>query len=43
MTCACGHDRTDHANDAGRCHGVCHDSEYGTYNCVCPYYTEEKL
>ena len=41
--CACGHSGDDHQDNTGRCHGTCHDSEYGTYTCLCPYYTQEKL
>lgn len=43
MTCACGHDADEHRDRAGRCDGQWHDCEYGTYKCLCPYYTEEKL
>jgi len=41
--CACGHDADEHRDRAGRCDGQCHDSDYGNYKCLCPYYTEEKL
>jgi len=41
--CACGHHADQHRDHAGRCDGQSHDSDYGTYNCLCPYYTEEKL
>lgn len=30
---SCGHCASEHG--AGRCEGVCHDSEYGQYACMC--------
>lgn len=41
--CACGHPPEDHQHNTGRCAGQCHDTEYGEFKCVCPYYTQEKL
>jgi len=41
--CSCGHIAEDHQDGGGRCTGYCIDSHYGTYRCLCPYYTEEKL
>ena len=43
MTCACGHDADEHQFRTGRCEGKCFDPEYGQFNCLCPYVTEEKL
>lgn len=42
MTCQCGHDADTHHEKLGRCEGECIDTEYGTFRCLCPYYTEEK-
>lgn len=42
MTCQCGHDADTHYNGNGRCDEQCIDLVYGTYRCLCPYYTEER-
>ena len=41
--CACGHSHAEHQDGTGRCQGHSHDYQYGTFKCLCPYYTEEKL
>ena len=41
--CACGHSHAEHQDGTGRCQGHSYDTEYGTFKCLCPYYTEEKL
>lgn len=41
--CGCGHPTAEHQDAGGRCAGQCFYSRYGTYRCLCPYYTEEKL
>lgn len=43
MTCSCGHDADEHTDRTGRCEGDCYDPEYGRFNCLCPYFTQEKL
>lgn len=40
--CICGHDRHEHRDTGGRCTGHSIDKRYGTYACVCPYYTQER-
>jgi len=41
--CACRHSGGEHQDGGGRCEGQCVDQIYGTYRCLCPYYTEERL
>lgn len=43
LDCSCGHQPDEHQDATGRCEGQCVDSDYGTYNCLCSYYTREKL
>ena len=33
--CTCGHLPAEHSGKYRRCEGVCHDSEYGQYACMC--------
>ena len=40
--CQCGHGTDTHHEQLGRCEGQCYDADYGTFRCLCPYYTEEK-
>lgn len=39
----CGHTAAEHQDGAGRCRGESYDPIYGTYRCLCPYYTQEPV
>ncbi len=41
-SCECGHGSDEHCDGLGRCVGECFDSDYGTFNCLCPNFIEEK-
>lgn len=36
----CGHPAAEHENGAGRC-AATNTDYYGSWRCLCPYYTEE--
>lgn len=36
--CTCGHLPGEHSGKYGRCEGMCHDSDYGQFTCLCHAY-----